>query len=435
MLLDLSVDDADRATALAVYVIDPHLWEPAGERRRSALVSALTSLDRQLDGRLLVAEGDPVDVVADLAREFDAASVHVSADTGPYGRRRDAAVADALDRVPLRAAGSPYAVTPGRIFTGAGGPYKVFSSYAKAWRQHGWRAPAATSVDSVDWIAPDSSALRTQIPTCDTDASTVPIGEDVARKRWRRFLDEDLADYRDRRDRPDLDGTSRMSAQLKWGAIHPRTMLRDLAEQPDSPGRQTFATELCWREFYADVLYHRPDTARGNYHRKYDALRFLTGAEAEEAFEAWASGRTGFPIVDAGMRQLNATGWMHNRLRMITASFLTKDLHLPWQRGARYFMRQLVDGDLASNQHGWQWTAGTGTDAAPYFRVFNPTAQGQRFDPSGDYIRAWVPELASVPGAKVHSLPDGPPPGYPPPIVEHKLAREETLLRYGECRE
>jgi deoxyribodipyrimidine photo-lyase len=194
---------------------------------------------------------------------------------------------------------------------------------------------------------------------------------------------------------------------------------------------------LCWREFYADVLWHRPDTAHQAFLPEMRAMEVATGRGTDERFRAWAEGRTGYPIVDAAMRQLVAEGWMHNRARMIVASFLVKDLHLDWTRGARWFMDHLVDGDLASNQHGWQWVAGTGTDAAPYVRVFNPTSQGERYDPAGDYVRRYVPELRDVAGKAIHrpwDLPGGPPPGYPPRIVDHAEEREEALRRFEAVR-
>lgn len=184
------------------------------------------------------------------------------------------------------------------------------------------------------------------------------------------------------------------------GLLHPRQLLADLLPQP---GHDTFASELAWREFYADVLFRRPDSASSNLNARMAAMVVDTDAAAHERFRRWAAGTTGYPIVDAGMRQLAASGWMHNRVRMLVASFLVKDLHLPWQWGARHFMRHLVDGDLASNSHGWQWTAGTGTDAAPYFRIFNPTTQALRFDPDGDYVRTWVPELAGIAGERCTS--------------------------------
>lgn len=200
---------------------------------------------------------------------------------------------------------------------------------------------------------------------------------------------------------------------------------------------KTYRTEIAWREFYADVLYRRPDSARENYDKAFDHLPLRTGKAADSDFERWCDGRTGFPIVDAGMRQLRGEAWMHNRVRMIVASFLVKDLHLPWWRGARHFMALLVDGDLASNQHGWQWTAGSGTDASPYFRIFNPITQGERFDPDGDYVRRWVPELAEVGGKAVHQpwkLPGGIPEGYPEPMVDHKAERQDALARYDQVK-
>ncbi len=257
---------------------------------------------------------------------------------------------------------------------------------------------------------------------------TLPsAGEKAARRRWRAFLDL-VAEYDDARDRPDLDRTSHMSVHLKWGEIHPRTLLADLAPLR-SKGASTYRSELAWREFYADVLHRRPETAREYLRPEFASMEY---DEPGDDLAAWAEGRTGFPIVDAGMRQLRATGWMHNRVRMIVASFLVKDLHLEWQHGARHFMRWLVDGDLASNQHGWQWVAGCGTDAAPYFRVFNPTSQGQKFDPDGAYVRRWVDELADVDTAYIHDpsqQPGGPPDGYPPPLLDHAEERREALAR------
>jgi deoxyribodipyrimidine photo-lyase len=217
---------------------------------------------------------------------------------------------------------------------------------------------------------------------------------------------------------------------LKWGEIHPRTMLADLAALR-SNGARTYRTELAWREFYADVLFARPETARDYYRPEYAAMSY---AEPGAALDAWRRGRTGFPIVDAGQRQLRHTGWMHNRVRMITASFLVKDLHIEWQYGARHFMRWLVDGDLASNQHGWQWVAGCGTDAAPYFRVFNPTTQGRRFDPDGGYVRRWVPELADVADPHDPGPDDRERVGYPEPMVDHAEERREALARWEEIR-
>ncbi|MFM9083037.1 MAG: cryptochrome/photolyase family protein, partial [Actinomycetota bacterium] len=209
-----------------------------------------------------------------------------------------------------------------------------------------------------------------------------------------------------------------------------RTLLADLN---DTKSQAHYRSELCWREFYADVLFHQPRTTWENLQPKMDAMRLDTDAAAEARFELFCRGETGYPIVDAGIRQMLGSGWMHNRVRMIVASFLVKDLHLPWQWGARFFMERLVDADIASNNHGWQWTAGTGTDAAPYFRVFNPVSQGQKFDPSGEYVRRWVPELAEVDIKHIHepwTLGVFAPADYPAPMVDHAVERDEALARY-----
>lgn len=425
---DLPTLSAAGERALGLFVLDDRLLGPSGGPRRDFLYRSLSALDEQLDGRLLVVRGDPVEVVPLVAKAIGAQEVHVSADYGPYGRERDAAVAE---RVDLVTTGSPYAVAPGRVTKDDGSPYKVFTPWFKRWLDHGWRAPASTGADTIDWIDPDDvdvSKARNAIPA--PEASGPAAGEAAALERWSAFCDDDLIRYDAERDRPDLDTTSRMSVYLKFGNIHPRTMLADLARKR-SHGAEQYRRQVAWRDFYADILFQRPDSARRNYDAKFDAMRHDTGRDADAMFAAWCEGRTGFPIVDAGMRQLVSEGWMHNRVRMIVASFLVKDLHLPWWRGARFFMQHLVDGDLASNQHGWQWTAGSGTDASPYFRVFNPTGQGEKFDPTGDYVRRWVPELRGVRGKAVHTLKDARPEAYPDPIVDHAEERREALARYG----
>ncbi len=261
-------------------------------------------------------------------------------------------------------------------------------------------------------------------------------GEDAALRRWRAFRDGPLMEYAEMRNRPDQPGTSAMSAHLKYGEIHPRTLLADLAAKRGK-NVESYRSELAWREFYADVLFHHPRSAREYLRPDMARMTYATGKTADEHFRAWSEGRTGYPFVDAGMRQLRAEGWVHNRVRMVVASFLVKDLHVEWQRGAREFMHWLRDGDLASNNHGWQWVAGSGTDAAPYFRVFNPVTQGRKFDPDGDYVRRYVPELRSIEGAAVHepwALPDGVPGGYPERIVDHAEERKVALARYEAVR-
>ena len=282
----------------------------------------------------------------------------------------------------------------------------MFTPFRRAWQRHGWRAPADTDAGTVDWLDPgDKHGGPRRVRSRTTTASTaeLPAGR-ARRRRWQRWQ-EFLDDGADRlQARPRTAPTSRaprgMSVHLKYGTVHPRTLLADLAGQQRRRGRRRFRTELAWREFYADVLLHRPDSARENFDRRFDALPWDTARRPTRSSRPGREGRTGFPIVDAGMRQLLAEGWMHNRVRMIVASFLVKDLHLHWTPGRRHFMQHLVDGDLASNQHGWQWVAGTGTDAAPFFRVFNPVTQGEKFDPDGDYVRRFVPELRDVPGKR-----------------------------------
>ncbi len=412
---------------LPLFVLDPALWGPSGQVRRAYLAASLRALS--VDLPLSAVRGDPVRRVVLAAKEVGAQRVHVAADYGPYGHARDTAVEEALAGVGIELVrtGSPYAVAPGRVTTGAGEPFKVFTPYSRAWADHGWRAPTGRP-SNAEWLhLDDTTAIPETEPPKDLDLPKA--GEAAALERWRDFLDR-VADYDDDRDRPARNGTSHMSPHLKWGEVHPRTMLADLAALR-SMGARTYRTELAWREFYADVLFARPETARDYYRPEYAAMSY---AEPGAALDAWRRGRTGFPIVDAGQRQLRHTGWMHNRVRMITASFLVKDLHIEWQHGARHFMRWLVDGDLASNQHGWQWVAGCGTDAAPYFRVFNPTTQGRRFDPDGEYVRRWVPELAAVADPHDPGPDDRERVGYPEPMVDHAEERREALARWEEIR-
>lgn len=411
---------ADRA-ALALFVLDNRLIKPSGAPRLAFMYRCLRALNEQLDDRLLVVSGDPVEVVPRVAKQVKASSVHVTADCAPYGRKRDEKVEEALGDIDFVRSGSPYAVTPGRVTKPDGTPYKVFTPFARAWADHGWRKPADTDASSVDWIDPPR---KSHIPKDPAVPDLPEAGEEAALEAWERFTTERLEDYAEHRDRPDKPGTSWMSPYLRWGCVHPRTLLNDL--RPSA-----YRTELAWREFYADVLWHRPDSARKNLDRRFDKIEL---DEDRDAFDLWCQGKTGFPIVDAGMRQLLELGWMHNRVRMIVASFLVKDLHLPWWWGARHFMRHLVDGDLASNQHNWQWVAGSGTDAAPYFRVFNPTTQGEKFDPNGDYVRRFVPELRGVAGKRVHKPWEIDGLDYPRPMVDHAHEREVALARYNAIK-
>ena len=353
--------------------------------------------------------------------------------SGRTAAARDERVAGALaerdaELVPV---GSPYAVPPGEVAKADGDPYKVFTPYARAWRAHGWPEPAPAPGD-VRW----STGITTDgVPAPPAVAARLPAaGEAAASGRRAAFLDSRLDDYAEARDRPDLDATSRLSPYLKWGCIHPRQLLAELG---GGEAHSRFRNELCWREFYADVLWHRPDTVHQAFRPEMRQMEVDTGPATHGRSGPGPRAARATRWSTPGMRQLAAEGWMHNRVRMIVASFLVKDLHLDWGRGARFFMEHLVDGDLASNHHGWQWVAGTGTDPSPYFRVFNPVSQGERYDPDGDYVRRWVPELRTVPGKAVHrpwALPGGPPAGYPEPIVDHADERVEALRRYAAVK-
>jgi deoxyribodipyrimidine photo-lyase len=421
---------ADTDEVLACFVLDPRLEASSGIRRMQFLGDSLRQLQDELDGRLLVTRGRPEEQIPLIAEEIDARSVHVSEDFAPFGRRRDERVRSALGDVPLVATGSPYLVSPGRVTKDDGSPYRVFTPFFHRWREAGWRAPARSGAKSTRWVDPGQLGKRAKpaaIPDPGVELDLTP-GEAAAVRQWKSFVKNGLYRYDSDRNRPDRDSTSRMSAHLKFGTIHPRTMVADLDLR--RAGALAYLRQLAFRDFYASVLHHWPHSAWWNWNGDFDAIKTDTGAGAERRFEAWKAGETGFPIVDAGMRQLRKTGFLHNRVRMIVASFLVKDLHLPWQWGARWFLDQLVDGDIANNQHGWQWCAGCGTDAAPYFRVFNPATQAEKFDPSGQYIRRWVPELADVDDVFLSKVDR--PSGYPEQIVDHGAERSEALRRYQQ---
>ncbi len=402
--------------AAAVFAWTPalHFWSG---RRRAHLARALWSLREDTAGAFAVRRGSAADVVLTAARETDAAIVWAAQEYSPAGVREQDEVRAALedDGRELRFVGSPYAVAPGRVRKNDGTPYQVFTPFSRAWRDHGWRSPApAADPDAMLALASDVD-LDSQAAHADTEdplESRQEFRESQILEDLRAFVDGDLLHYKDERDRPDLDSTSHLSVPLAYGQLHPRTIL-DATAKVRSDAARTFESELAWREFHADVLLHHP---RGQKESLTPALpddAWATGREADEAFASWRRGETGFPLVDAGMRQLAATGTMHNRVRMVVASFLVKDLHLPWQRGADHFRKALLDYDHAQNQLNWQWVAGTGRDAAPFFRIFNPETQAAKFDPERRYVRRWIPELDT--------------PGYPMPMVDHKAEREVAL--------
>ena len=413
-----------------VFILDQKLISATGTKRLAYLAESLRALDKSLNNNLHVMVGDQVEVLTELINRYQASEVHISEEFEPYGVKRDDRVIAA--GIKLIKTGSPYAISPGRVRKPSDGtPYRVYTPFYKAWCAHGWRGPvsAPKEIKCATPTASDRNFPEWQAPT---GTQIFVAGEAAAHKRWKFFKENGLSNYDEARNNAGIDGTSKLSAHLKWGEIHPRTLLAELGE---SKAHDVFRKEIAWREFYADVLFHNPGTDKDYYAPRFANMRY---DKPGEKFKAWCEGRTGYPFVDAAMRQIVKEGWMHNRTRMVVASFLVKDLHLEWQLGADFFMEHLVDFDVASNAHGWQWTAGSGTDASPYYRVFNPIEQGKRFDTNGDYIRKYVPELAHLSADQIHEpwdFLDGYSHNYPVRIVDHATERLESLARLEEIKE
>jgi len=394
---------------VAVYILDEKIIKDSGAKRLAYLGQSLRALDESLNNKLHVIAGDHVEVLKTLIERYGVDEVHVSQEYEPYGAARDLKVE--ASGIKLIRTGSIYAVAPGRVLKPSDEtPYRVYTPFYKAWCVHGWRKPVAApkNLNLVTPSADDRNFVDWQVPEgCEISKA----GEAAALARWKKFKSSALANYDTERNNAGVDGTSKMSEYLTWGEIHP-----------------------AWREFYADVLFNNPHTDKDYYAPRFANMRY---DEPGEKFKAWCEGKTGYPFVDAAMRQIVKEGWMHNRTRMVVASFLVKDLHLEWQLGADFFMEHLVDFDVASNAHGWQWTAGCGTDASPYYRVFNPIEQGKRFDVNGDYIRKYVPELAHLSSDEIHEpweFLDGYSKGYPERIVNHATERLESLARLEEIK-
>ena len=414
--------------------------------RCESLMASWRALDGSIQNKLTVLS-QPVEGIIELARRNGATQVHVSAafDTNSVAFMKEARKHLEAAGLKLVVGGSNYAVTPGTVRKPDGTPYRVYTPFYKNWVQVGWPKPYSLEPgaefvrDEALHVGLDSPEYRATFAgiTTDTGAlASIKAGEAFALRTYARFKGRGAhLDYQENRNRADLSGTSHLGHALSHGEIHPRTLLAELG---DSEGEITFAKELAWREFYADVLWHNPTSLTDYLEPRFAKMRYDDATEhGETRLAAWQSGRTGYPMVDAGMRQLLAEGWVHNRLRMIVASFLVKDLHIEWQRGADWFETWLTDFDPASNAHGWQWTAGCGTDASPYYRVFNPVLQGLKFDPNGDFVRKYIPELRHIDGPAVHEpwlLIDGQSHGYPSPIVNHSEERDESLARLEELK-
>ena len=420
--------DHDEVTAL--FVLDRRLLATAGSLRRTMLFDNLHALDdeiRGLGGSLMVETGDPATVVPAIAVRHDAA--YWNRDYTPFSRQRDAAVAAATGSM-IEVADGNVVHAPETVMTGGGTPYRVFTPYYRTWGRtpiEPWPQPGEATV---------TGHRRIKIPKM--QSPRMHAGALGALNRMQRFL-EIVDSYEEDRNRPDLDHTSHLSADLKFGTVAARTVAEQVGTATD--GRKAFVRQLAWRDFYAQVLFHAPYTTDHAFRQE---LSSIVWADDDRAVRAWKDGRTGYPIVDAGMRQLRAEGWIHGRVRMIAASFLVKDLGVDWRIGERHFRRLLIDADTAQNVGNWQWVAGTGADAAPYFRIMNPVAQSRRFDPGGAYIRRYVRELAALDGPAIHAPWERPletaaagvtlGEDYPYPMIDHAEAREVTLRRFEAAK-
>jgi deoxyribodipyrimidine photo-lyase len=430
-----------------VYILsgwkDGHRWTGPGRQR--FLCEALASLDGALSeagGRLVLRAGEAVEALVALVRETGATAVFANRDPDPFGRGVEADLQERLRElgVALHLFKDVALHERDEVLTGSGSPFRIFTPYSRAWAK-------------LDKVLPGPSVTRLHVPSgpaslplpdvshwgLQPDTTSLPAAtEEAAAGRLERFVESRVLGYVESRDLPGVSGTSRISQDLRFGLISIRNvyarvsaLLRDLGAEKGR-GVQTFINELCWREFYFQVLWHAPLVLEHEYGEAY---RGLPWKRDPSEFERWCYGHTGFPIVDAGMRELLATGFMHNRVRMITAMFLTKDLHQDWRSGEQWFMTRLLDGEIASNNGGWQWSAGTGTDAAPYFRIQNPWTQSERFDPDAVYIKRWVPELRDVPPLRLHRPPS--PglrlhPNYPLPMLDHGAERLVSLKIYKD---
>lgn len=442
------------ARVVALFISTPEQWKNhVMSPRQAAFIQAqLNALQQALAEKgipLLFEEVDDfagsIETVKAVCEQHDVSHLFYNYQYEVNERERDAAVEKALPHVVCEGFDDSVILPPGAVTTGNHEMYKVFTPFKNAWLKRLKEGmPECVSAPARRENGSVSSALvpiNLHYPQQEFDPVLFPAEEKAAIARLRQFCQQGAGEYDECRDFPAIEGTSRLSASLATGGLSPRQCLhRLLAEQPqalDGGAGSVWLNELIWREFYRHLMTYHPNLCK---HRPFilwtDRVRWRDRAED---LQAWQEGRTGYPIVDAAMRQLNATGWMHNRLRMIAASFLVKDLLIDWRKGERYFMSQLIDGDLAANNGGWQWAASTGTDAAPYFRIFNPTTQGEKFDREGEFIRRWIPELSHVPGKAIHepwkwAMKESITLDYPQPIVDHKLARQQTLAAYEAAR-
>jgi deoxyribodipyrimidine photo-lyase len=442
---------ADAGPVVPVFVFDRDVLAHAGPPRVRYMLDALAELrawyrDRGSD--LVVAHGDPREVLPDLAAEHDAERVVWNKDYSGLARERDSAVRQALNAADVARESFHDAIhhEPGSITTNAGDPYSVYTYFWKKWRDREKDDP---------YPAPDADALAAvaggDLPTIDDlgfdepTATVQPAGTEAARERLDSFCADGIYRYEEDRDYPTRAAVSHLSADLKWGTVGVREVYeateraKRRAEDDDARDSvEEFQSQLAWREFYSHVLFFNPRVVSENY-KEYE--NDIEWEDDPDLLQAWKDGETGYPIVDAGMRQLREEAYMHNRVRMIVASFLTKDLLVDWREGYAWFREKLADHDTGNDNGGWQWAASTGTDAQPYFRIFNPMTQGERYDPDAEYIKRYVPELADASPKAIHEwheLTDFErervAPDYPAPVVDHSERREEALAMFEAAR-
>lgn len=429
-------------TIIPLFILDEAILTHSHERCNAFLFENLRELDialRERGSRLFIRRGAPLDCLQSIFHESKAQAIFAQQDFSPYAHTRDKAVAAML----------PFTLTPGvtiqpplSIRKKDGNPYTIFTPYARAWRE---QLPALHLLDAPTHLETPPILFSEPVPSAQP-SQLFPASEQVALQRLHTFLAKQAWDYQHDRDMPGQDSTSLLSPYFHFGVLSSRLAFQQAQTQAQSnkeaAGFHSWINELVWREFYTMILENFPHVVQGAFREQFSRIEWENN---EHHFLAWQKGSTGYPLVDAGMRQLQETGWMHNRTRMIVASFLCKDLLINWQWGETFFYENLIDRDLASNNGGWQWSAGTGTDAAPYFRVFNPVTQSKRFDQQGTYIHQWLPELDNIPDKYLHTPWQMPldvqqdcgciiGKHYPNPLINHSLARQRALKTYRKVK-
>lgn len=430
---------------LPLFILDPALLSHPAKARKNFLFNGLRKLDESLrrhGSRLFVLSGEPLAVLQKAVAITGADAIYSEADYSPYSRKRDHIIAENL---PLWLVHGLTVFPPGMIQKQNNSPYTIFTHFNRAWKALPIPAPCCTINEFQISPLPENLPISEDLPGSADNKTFLEPGEQAAFDRLQKFIAGPIFDYGDKRNILSEDGTSLLSPYLRFGMISIRGVVQEarfaIDQAPDEQARKnaiSWLDELVWREFYISILHYFPEVLKTSFRKD---LRKIKWRNSREDFISWRDGVTGYPVVDAGMRQLKETGWMHNRARMITASFLVKDLLINWQEGEAWFMENLLDGDPALNNGGWQWTAGVGTDAAPYFRIFNPVLQGEKYDPLGKYIRQWVPELSDVPDEYIHQpwlMPNevqtkskcviGE--NYPAPMIDHAQIKYRTIQAY-----